>query len=119
MPRAEQERVARAIMKMRENEVDEATGRAVPGSSQYFRLAVIHDGMPPLSEHEYPEYCSHRRECFPNWHRPYLLDFERTMRRAGTPSPLEPETVLHAACSPLVLRAAALLSEAIWIGGWW
>ena len=82
MPRAEQERVARAIMKMRENEVDEATGRAVPGSSQYFRLAVIHGGMPPLSEHEYPEFCSHRRECFPNWHRPYLIDFERTMRRA-------------------------------------
>ena len=38
--------------------------------------------MPPLSEEAYPEYCAHRRECFPNWHRPYLLDFERTMRRA-------------------------------------
>jgi len=76
MPRPEQERIAAAIMKMREND------DGVPGSSQYFRLAVLHGGMPPLSEHEYPEYCAHRRECFPNWHRPYLIDFERTMRRA-------------------------------------
>ena len=38
--------------------------------------------MPPISEEHFPEYCAHRRECFPNWHRPYLLDFERTLRRA-------------------------------------
>ena len=75
-PKEEQRRIANAILKMRENEA------GVAGSSQYFRLAVIHGGMPPLSEHDYPEYCAHRRECFPGWHRPYLLDFERTMRRA-------------------------------------
>jgi len=75
MSEAEQLRVAAAINKMREND----DGK---GSSQFFRLACIHGGLPPLSEHEAPEYCAHRRECFPNWHRPYLLDFERTMRRA-------------------------------------
>ena len=48
------------------------------------RLAAIHGGFPisPLSRSEAPEYCVHGRESFPNWHRPYLLDFERTMRRA-------------------------------------
>jgi len=64
------------MMKMREN-VD-----GVPGTSQYFRLAVMHGGMAPLSEDTHPEYCAHRRACFPNWHRPYLIDFERMMRRA-------------------------------------
>ena len=73
MSQAEQERFATAVLKMREND----EGR--PGSSQYFRLAVIHGGMEPLPN---PEYCAHRRECFPTWHRPYLLDFERTMRKA-------------------------------------
>ena len=36
-----------------------------PGTSLYFKLAVIHGGMPPLSRSEYPEYCAHRREAFP------------------------------------------------------
>jgi len=76
MPAAEQERVAAAVIKMREND------DGVAGTSQFFRLAVIHGGMPPLSDEKYPEYCAHRRECFPNWHRPYLLEFERTLRRA-------------------------------------
>ena len=76
MPIEEQRRVAAAVLKMRQNE------DGVPGSSQFFRLAVIHGGMPPLAEEEFPEYCAHRRECFPNWHRPYLLEFERIMRRA-------------------------------------
>jgi len=62
---------------MRENK------NGVPGTSEYFRLAVIHGGMPDGSTRDrYPEFCVHRREAFPNWHRPYLLDFERSMRRA-------------------------------------
>ena len=76
MPRAEQERVAAAVNKMRENDGGKK------GSSQFFRLAAIHGGLPPLDPGEFPEYCVHGREAFPNWHRPYLLDFERTMRRA-------------------------------------
>mmetsp|Transcript_7945 Transcript_7945/g.17639 ORF Transcript_7945/g.17639 Transcript_7945/m.17639 type:complete len:807 (+) Transcript_7945:107-2527(+) len=76
MTTAEQDRFAAAVMKMREND------DGLPGSSQYFRLAVIHGGMNPLPEDKYPEYCAHRRECFPTWHRPYLMDFEKTLRRA-------------------------------------
>ena len=75
MPIDEQERYAAALMKMREN-VDG------PGTSPFFRLALMHGGMPPLSKAEAPEYCSHRRENFPHWHRPYLLDFEAMLRRA-------------------------------------
>ena len=63
------------MLKMREN----TDG---PGTSPYFKLAVMHGGMPPLSRAEYPEYCAHRREAFPGWHRPYMLDFERALRRA-------------------------------------
>mmetsp|Transcript_26713 Transcript_26713/g.61493 ORF Transcript_26713/g.61493 Transcript_26713/m.61493 type:complete len:761 (+) Transcript_26713:81-2363(+) len=76
MSQPEQDRFAAAVLKMREND----DGK--PGTSQYFRLAVIHGGMNPLPEANYPEYCAHRRECFPTWHRPYLVDFERTLRRA-------------------------------------
>jgi hypothetical protein len=77
----EQLRAAAAYAKMRENDLD-ASGNEINGSSQYFRLSVAHGGLAPLPHDKYPEYCAHRRECFPNWHRPYLLDFERTMRRA-------------------------------------
>ena len=28
------------------------------------------------------EYCVHGYEAFPGWHRAYLLEFERVMRRA-------------------------------------
>eukprot|EP00966_Prymnesium_polylepis_P287578 6641919-Prymnesium_polylepis.1 len=42
----------------------------------------MHGGMPPLARSEAPEYCAHRRECFPNWHRPYMMEFERALRRA-------------------------------------
>ena len=55
------------------------------GHSQYFRCAVKHGGMRVLDYKmpgKYPEYCAHRRECFPNWHRPYLLDFESMLRLA-------------------------------------
>ena len=41
MALADQERFAAAMMKMREN-------RDGPGSSPYFKLAVVHGGMPPL-----------------------------------------------------------------------
>lgn len=51
---AVQVRFANACLKLREN-VDG------PGTSEWFRLAVIHGGMPPLSERTHPEYCAHRR----------------------------------------------------------
>lgn len=76
MSQAEQDRFAAAVMKMRENKDGQA------GSSEYFRCAVLHGGMPPLSEEDFPEYCAHRRECFPTWHFPYMLEFERALRRA-------------------------------------
>ena len=75
MTPAEQSRYAAAVLKMREN-------GAGPGTSPYFRLAAIHGGFPPYSRTEYPSYCSHGRENFPQWHRPYLVEFERMMRRA-------------------------------------
>lgn len=75
MPLAEQERFARAMMKMREN----TAGR---GTSPYFKLAAMHGGFAPLTRDEAPEYCAHGRECFPTWHRPYMLAFERALRRA-------------------------------------
>jgi hypothetical protein len=76
MSSEEQERYAAAVLKMREND------DGIPGSSQYFKLAVVHGGMHPLDATKYPEFCAHRRECFPGWHRPYMLEFERAMRRA-------------------------------------
>ncbi len=75
MALADQERFAAAMMKMREN----SDG---PGSSPYFKLAVVHGGMPPLDSAMYPEYCAHGRECFPTWHRPYMLAFEQMLQRA-------------------------------------
>ena len=75
---AESERVYAAFMKMRENKRD-ADGREIKASSEWFRLAAYHGGFPGT---EMPAYCSHGRENFPAWHRPYLLDFERMMRRA-------------------------------------
>ena len=78
MPEDEQERVYNAYMKMRENKVD-ASGAPIKGSSEWCRLASYHGGFPgtPLEA-----YCSHGRENFPNWHRPYLIDFEQMLRRA-------------------------------------
>lgn len=73
-----QERVAAAFLRMM-TDLDDG----VPGTSQYFRLAVIHGGMPrDLPADAYPEYCAHRRECFPGWHRAYLVAFEQMFRRA-------------------------------------
>ncbi|KAH8091503.1 metalloendopeptidase [Aureococcus anophagefferens] len=76
MPPALQERYAAAVLKMRENK------DGAPGTSEYFRLAVMHGGMPELPRASFPEYCVHGQEAFPTWHRPYLLDFERALRRA-------------------------------------
>ena len=65
----EAERVYAAFMKMRENKRD-ADGREIKASSEWFRLASYHGGFPGT---ELPAYCSHGRENFPVWHRPYLL----------------------------------------------
>lgn len=35
-----------------------------------------------LAASEYPHYCAHRRECFPGWHRGYIVAFEEMFRRA-------------------------------------
>jgi len=64
MPEDEAKRVCAAIHKMMENE-------SGPGTSQFYRIAAYHD-----------KHCAHGEETFPGWHRAYLLDFERTMRRA-------------------------------------
>ena len=76
MDRSEQERYAAAVEKMMESPDGE------PGNSQYFRVASYHGG--PKTDHfnTQGEYCVHGYEAFPGWHRAYLLDFERTMRRA-------------------------------------
>jgi len=77
----EVDRIVKAWLRMMESE------DGVPGSSQYFRLALIHGGSQArqtyLSEtDDRPGFCIHNRECFPNWHRVYMLDFEQTLRCA-------------------------------------
>jgi hypothetical protein len=62
MSATEQTRYCDAVIKMMEG---------TPGTSQFFRIAAYHD-----------KHCAHGEETFPGWHRAYLLDFERTMRRA-------------------------------------
>lgn len=47
---------------------------AMMSSGEYFRLASYH-GWPG-------DYCAHGMEHFPAWHRAYLVDFERALRRA-------------------------------------
>jgi hypothetical protein len=76
MSRDEQERYANAVAKMMES-VD-----GVPGSSQYFRLACYHGGPKNELWNAVGEFCVHRNEAFPGWHRAYLMDFERVMRCA-------------------------------------
>jgi len=78
MSEEEQTRVKNAYMKMRENKTDDV-GNAIKGSSEWCRLASYHGGFPGTSM---TAYCSHGRENFPNWHRPYLIDFEQMLRRA-------------------------------------
>ena len=78
LPAAKQERAARAFLRMM-HDLDDG----IPGTSQYFKLAVVHGGMPGLlPASDYPEYCAHRRECFPGWHRAYIAAFEQSFRRA-------------------------------------
>lgn len=79
MSAVEQGRVYRAYMKMRENQRS-VDGTVLRGSSQWCRLASYHGGFPGVQG--LPSYCAHGRENFPNWHRPYLLDFEQMLRRA-------------------------------------
>eukprot|EP00939_MAST-03C_sp_MAST-3C-sp1_P001236 g1236.t1 len=45
-----------------------------PETGEYFRLAGYH-GWPN-------NYCAHRQEIFPSWHRAYLLEFERCLQKA-------------------------------------
>jgi hypothetical protein len=80
MGRADQERYARAVVKMMENKMG-PTGEAVPGTSEYFRLASYHGG-PANAANDTGEHCVHGLEAFPGWHRAYLVDFEVTMRKA-------------------------------------
>ena len=62
-------RIVAAWQKLTENDND------VPGSSQYFRLGVIHGGAAWRSSlltempNPPPSFCVHGPECFPNWHR--------------------------------------------------
>jgi len=43
-------------------------------TSEWFRLAGYH-GWPD-------DFCAHRQENFPAWHRAYLIEFEKELRRA-------------------------------------
>ncbi len=61
MSSREQERFLNALNRMMEN-------------GDYFRLAGYH-GWPN-------DYCAHRQEVFPHWHRAYLCDVERSLIRA-------------------------------------
>eukprot|EP00930_Biecheleria_cincta_P058977 TRINITY_DN44750_c0_g1_i1.p1 TRINITY_DN44750_c0_g1~~TRINITY_DN44750_c0_g1_i1.p1 ORF type:complete len:803 (-),score=137.81 TRINITY_DN44750_c0_g1_i1:402-2771(-) len=75
MSRNEQDRFARAMLKMRQN-------RDRPGTSPFFELAAYHGGFPPVPRADLPEYCTHGNPAFPTWHRGYMLEFERMLRRA-------------------------------------
>ena len=70
-------RYANAVLKMQENDPEKGNG-----TSEYLRLSLLHGGIGSRDKTEYPHYCVHKREAFPGWHRAYLLDFERTLRRA-------------------------------------
>lgn len=65
MPADERARFIAAVKKLMEGE---------PGQSEWHRLAGYH-GWPS-------EYCSHRQEAFPGWHRAYLLELENALREA-------------------------------------
>jgi hypothetical protein len=73
MSTEDQERFADALETMMKNKLDE-DGNEIKQSSEYFRLAGYH-GWPN-------DYCTHRQETFPGWHRAYLTDFERSLKRA-------------------------------------
>mmetsp|Transcript_46962 Transcript_46962/g.60347 ORF Transcript_46962/g.60347 Transcript_46962/m.60347 type:complete len:683 (-) Transcript_46962:81-2129(-) len=73
MSTSEQVRFANALDTMMKNKVDE-DGKDIKQSSEFFRLAGYH-GWPN-------DYCTHRQELFPGWHRAYLVDFEKCLRVA-------------------------------------
>jgi len=68
MPPSEQQRFVNAVKHMM------GDMKTADGTSEYFRLAGYH-GFPE-------DYCAHRQELFPAWHRAYLLDFEQTLQKA-------------------------------------
>lgn len=68
MSAAEKTRFADALEQMMEN-----TG-GVPQTSPFFKLAGYH-GWPE-------DYCAHRQEKFPAWHRAYLVEFEKQLQIA-------------------------------------
>jgi len=68
MPREDQERWARAMLKIMENK------DGVPETSEFFRLAGYH-GWPN-------DYCVHGQETFPGWHRAYLKELELSLQVA-------------------------------------
>ena len=86
----ERKRFVQAMLKLRENVA------GVPGTSQAYRLAALHAGLraglPKTtgsvggsvsgSSVEVEQHCTHRRVSFPPWHRAYLLECERMLRRA-------------------------------------
>ena len=73
MGSAKQARFVEAIRTMQQN-------KAGPGTSEYLRIASYHGGLDNFKD--YPSYCVHQRESFPGWHRAYLVEFERTLRKA-------------------------------------
>ena len=92
LPKDIEERIVKAVVKMAEN----TDG---PGTSQYFRLAMVHGGThaPGTGMHEIPDvtfpdgvkitagqrgFCVHGPVYFAIWHRVYMLDFENVMRKA-------------------------------------
>jgi len=65
MAEEEQQRFVRCVQHLMEGP---------PGQSEWHRIAGYH-GWPE-------EYCAHRNESFPGWHRAYLLELENALRQA-------------------------------------
>jgi len=65
MSQEEQERFVACVKKLMEGP---------PGQSEWHRLAGYH-GWPQ-------QFCAHRQETFPGWHRAYLLELENALRIA-------------------------------------
>jgi len=61
---AETERLVKALKRMMQNE-------SGPDTSEYLRVANYHG-----------DYCAHRNEQFPIWHRAYLLEMEKALQEA-------------------------------------
>jgi len=61
---AETDRLVKALKRMMQNENG-------PDTSEYLRIASYHG-----------DYCAHRNEQFPTWHRAYLLEMEKGLQAA-------------------------------------